>query len=1039
MKEWEKQQEDTNPSRETAQYSLENLLHQSQGENHPQPIRLQPSAGKTEEGKGVSSKPIEKNPSRQKQLDVTEKDSVPEPAKKRPAFWKVKNPIQTLRQHWEESNRDEEPDEMERIYGTRSMLHPVDSGEASEKKPLTPEFGYLFEKTDHVQDDSLFSHSPKEEKAPAPSLFFQEKKEEEQSQPVEDADKNPAVSCVQEKNMGKEKEKDQPSISRKIEKNVLPEEGNPLISSLHPVRKGSRPSKKQEALVHEKKPSEPLGKENLKQGTPLKLEKELEKHPAAETPKAQPSIPDKKAESLPHRAKPDKTSVRTEPEPQSKEEKSAHKENSSPDKNTKGTSVPASRYEALFGKAQPAPSKGQKSGPSILEGNNKKHKGEKPLYTVRHRSPLILLEAEEMQEALKDEFEEYHRSQKKEPEMVEPVPAKKKKKPKKEKSPEKKDRFSIFGEKEPEEASGPSPVSPSLPALEDYTSPDDAFSVKADLIDRMRSLILRTVVTGIMSFLGIIATLLFALPIPSLEILHTNAYWYLALNLVLLAISAGVCYVPIKEGGKALLRLKGNSDSAISFAVWVTLIHGIVAFFSSYTYLQKSLSVYGCLATLGLFLNSWGKLIMVRRIYSNFKFVAYPETKHVVKIISDESFAEKLCRGMGLQKSIIAYDKPVGFLSNFLRLSYEPDPSEKLAGKLAPVGVLASFAVAAMALLFSQDIQSTLAALSISACICVPMCCVPAVNLLIRGACKRTLDMGAMLVGYPGVRQFADTNAVILDANQLYPEGSVILHGIKGFSGERIDQAILEAGAVLTKAKVPIASTFDQIIKGKGDLFPKVDSVSYEDEKGVIGWVGGRRVLVGNRKLLEDHGITPPERSFEEQYQQDGRQITYLATAGELRAMFVTSYIPNEKLMAQMRKLESEGICFLIRTNDPNVTAQMVSDHFHVYYRSVRILSDQLSQRLEEEQEEEKTARAYLAIRGKRPAAMQRLLLSCIRVRNKITLSLMLQSIAVVLGFVLTAFLIIASGLAQLGTLEMLIYTLFWILAVLIVPCIHKP
>ena len=191
--------------------------------------------------------------------------------------------------------------------------------------------------------------------------------------------------------------------------------------------------------------------------------------------------------------------------------------------------------------------------------------------------------------------------------------------------------------------------------------------------------------------------------------------------------------------------------------------------------------------------------------------------------------------------------------------------------------------------------------------------------------------------------------------------------------------------------------------------------------------------------MLEGHGITPPERSFEEQYQQDGRQITYLATAGELRAMFVTSYIPNEKLMAQMRKLESEGICFLIRTNDPNVTAQMVSDHFHVYYRSVRILSDQLSQRLEEEQEEEKTARAYLAIRGKRPAAMQRLLLSCIRVRNKITLSLMLQSIAVVLGFVLTAFLIIASGLAQLGTLEMLIYTLFWILAVLIVPCIHKP
>ena len=184
MKEWEKQQEDTNPSRETAQYSLENLLHQSQGEKHPQSTQPQPSAGKAEEAKGTSNK----KPSEQKQLDAKGKGSVPAPAKKRPAFWKVKNPIQTLRQHWEESNRDGEPDEMERIYGNRPMLHPVDSGESSEKKPLTPEFGYLFEKTDHVQEDSLFSHSPKEEKAPASSLFSQGKKEEDQNQPVGDAD-----------------------------------------------------------------------------------------------------------------------------------------------------------------------------------------------------------------------------------------------------------------------------------------------------------------------------------------------------------------------------------------------------------------------------------------------------------------------------------------------------------------------------------------------------------------------------------------------------------------------------------------------------------------------------------------------------------------------------------------------------------------------------------------------------------------------------------------------------------------------------------
>ncbi len=1039
MKEWENQREGApNPPHETTQYSLENLLNQTQG---AQTAQIPQEAPKQEaDGENDLSAQREENsvPAGQQKRPSKEAESCgpldQEKQKKWTALWKEKNPVRSLRRRWEQGGRDEEPDEMELIYGTRSILHPVDSGETSDKEAMTPEFGYLFERGDGSKEEegSLSSVPPKEEQ-PAPQSTQEEKKgrtvPDKKPEGPEKISRPSQVQAEKEKPAGKKEDKQ--STSGKPAEIFSPEEGNPVISSLQPAQKKPQPPK-EGGHPHrgEEIPAQSLekSKEQSPAPRPPKKAEEGQKKESSEQGgrKPRPGTQEKKKEAHSHPAKPESLK---NPEP-------AQKEKAAEGKKEK---LSGSRYEKLFGKAQPAAAKGQKQDTHLPEeGNKKKKKEEKPqeIFTHKRRKPAIVLDTEEIQEALQDEYEEYRRSQKKESELVEPIPAKKQKK-KKEKSPEKKDRFSIFGEKEPEEES-PTPAPQTLPALEDYTSPDDAFSVKADLIDRMRSLILRTVVTGIMAAVGIVATVMFSLPIPALQILHTNAYWYLALNLVLLAVSAGVCYIPMKEGIKSLLRLKGNADSAIAFASWVTLLHGIAAFFAPDEYLQKNLSVYGCLAMLGLFLNSWGKLIMVRRIYANFKFVAYPEKKQVVKIVSDESFADKLCRGMGLEKSIVAYEKPVGFLSNFLRLSYEPDPSEKLAGKLAPVGALASLAVAAMALLIFQDIQPTLAALSISACIWVPMCCVPAVNLFMRGACKRALRMGAMLVGYPGVRQFADTNAVILDAGQLYPGKNIVLHGIKGFSGERIDRAILEAGAVLAKAKSPMASTFDQIIQGKGELFPKVDSVSYEDEMGVIGWVGGRRVLVGNRKLLEEHGVAPPAHSFEEQYQQDGRQVTYLATAGELRAMFVTSYIPDEKIMAQMRRLESEGVCFLIRTCDPNVTAQMVSDHFHVYYRSVRILPNHLSQVLEEEMEEE-TSRAYLAIRGRRPAVMQRLLLSCIRIRNKITLSLMLQSIGVVLGFLLTSFLIIASGLAQLGTLEMLIYTLFWVLAVLIVPCIRKP
>ena len=139
-----------------------------------------------------------------------------------------------------------------------------------------------------------------------------------------------------------------------------------------------------------------------------------------------------------------------------------------------------------------------------------------------------------------------------------------------------------------------------------------------------------------------------------------------------------------------------------------------------------------------------------------------------------------------------------------------------------------------------------------------------------------------------------------------------------------------------------------------------------------------------------------------------------------------------------MQRLEAQGVCFLIRTSDPNVTERMVSDHFQVYYRSVRVLPEDLSQEFACTPEQEKeTARAYLATKGK-ATVMQRMITSCIRVRNKVTFSLILQTFAVVVTFLLVAFMIFASSLKQLGTVEMLIYTLFWVLAVLILPCIRR-
>ena len=70
---------------------------------------------------------------------------------------------------------------------------------------------------------------------------------------------------------------------------------------------------------------------------------------------------------------------------------------------------------------------------------------------------------------------------------------------------------------------------------------------------------------------------------------------------------------------------------------------------------------------------------------------------------------------------------------------------------------------------------------------------------------------------------------------------------------------------------------------------------------------------------------------------------------------------------------------------------------------------------------------------------MMRLLTACVRQRGNVSIAVALQTVAVILGFLLVAFLTCYSGLGQLTVTALMIYELFWAAAILFVPRLRKP
>ena len=575
--------------------------------------------------------------------------------------------------------------------------------------------------------------------------------------------------------------------------------------------------------------------------------------------------------------------------------------------------------------------------------------------------------------------------------------------------------------------------------IEEYSSKNDEREIRSEINNNYRKLTFRSIIVAIGLVFSI--TLDILVGVISETFMNMPFGWLLVafLNAIILCVCVVACYVPIINGLIPLRHFKANSDTSLAVASFAGILQAFVSFFSPQSFINGYLHYYTTLVILGLLLNCIGRMLIITRVHDNFKFIMKNPELYAGKIYTDERNAKRMFMGAPLNKPLIAYRKKTKFLSNFLQLSYAPDPSENIASKIAPITSVVAIVAALLYAFIGGGVAEGASAFVLFAIILTPVCQLVAVNLPIKKLCSAVVKKGSMVTSYESVKQFCDTNAIIVDANDLYPSGTVTMSGIKTFSGSKVDDAIRGAAAVMFAVKAPMSSMFDNIIKSKRDTLPHVESVIYEDGLGLVGWVAGQRILLGNRRLLEAHGIKVPSVEYEKKYTDKSKQAVYLSLGGELVAMFIVTYKGSSYIAEELRNLEQNGVTILVRTIDSNITQDRIAEDFGVFYRSVKILPTGLGNITKEmtDTPDEET-RAYIATKGG-IQSFARAISGCIRIKSNVTLSIFLQMAGIILGFVLVGVITFISGIARLNILELLIMYVFCIIVGIVAPTIRKP
>lgn len=383
-----------------------------------------------------------------------------------------------------------------------------------------------------------------------------------------------------------------------------------------------------------------------------------------------------------------------------------------------------------------------------------------------------------------------------------------------------------------------------------------------------------------------------------------------------------------------------NSDFSVSLLSLVVSAQTIA--FAAHEDLWLNNGVFlGSALTFAYILALLGKRQILIRIIDNFDFIINSGEIYCLENIANVLDVKVLCRGnVDEDDAIIKTSVKTDLPTNFMEISCKSEPSDKTARVLTPLMFLLSGLLLVIIGLkdnWSTGINTAVCALTIS----TPVSLLFIMNNVLTDISAELDKYGARVCGFEGAQMAASTNAIVLEAANLFGSQGCDLHGIKVFNNTKIDDAIINAAAVIIKTKSPLAHVFDDVIIGKQSILPKVDSVQYEEQMGTSAWVYHKKVLVGNRNLLINHGVNVPKISFEQKYTRRNRKALYLAVDGKIMAMFVVSYSADPDLKRELIKLEKTGITLIVKSSDPYINEESLANLFDLPKGYIKVMNRQ--------------------------------------------------------------------------------------------------
>lgn len=275
-------------------------------------------------------------------------------------------------------------------------------------------------------------------------------------------------------------------------------------------------------------------------------------------------------------------------------------------------------------------------------------------------------------------------------------------------------------------------------------------------------------------------------------------------------------------------------------------------------------------------------------------------------------------------------------------------PIQKMADTVAGyfVPTVVSIALIAFAVWVSIGPEPRLAHAIVNAVAVLIIACPCALGLAtpisIMVGTGRGATAGVLIKNAEVLEVMEKVDTLVVDKTGTLTEGKPRLTTVQVLANIAEDEVLRLAASIERASEHPLAEAIVAGAKERGLEPELIEGFAAVTGKGVSATVGGKAVVLGNAKLMQDNGIETDDcRAEVEEHQHGGETVMYLAVNGKLAGFFGVSDPVKASTPDAIAALYDEGIVVVMLTGDNLNTAAAVASKLGIDRFEADVLPDQ--------------------------------------------------------------------------------------------------